>query len=225
MNTKNHEDRWTSFNDKRYPNASALLSPVVTISAVKGFQAMPSRRCGEVAGSRLLRKPTCTLWETPDYTSGQPPPHTTVRIIQGETGLFQASGAPTWRADHSRVKQRVLMPIGSKGHVPPIRFAALLNIDAQDRQDEQDKTLRHRKRTGWMIEWAFVGNLKVLRGPSPTPFESFPTSWSPLADSSFAPVTDPLAPLVEICSAFPTFGGSLLSFLQPLRGFLFFLCG
>ena len=69
-----------------------------------------------------------------------------------------------------------------------------------------------------MIEWAFVGNLKVLRGPSPTPFESFPTPWSPLADSSFAPVTDPLAPLVEICSAFPTFGGSLLSFLQPLRG-------
>ena len=149
--------------------------------------------------------------------------------------LFQASGAPTWRADHSRVKQRVLMPIGSKGHVPLIRFAALLNIDAQDRQDEQDKTLRHRKRTGSMIEWAFVGNLKVLRGPSPTPFESFPTPWSPLADSSFAPVTDPLAPLVEICSAFPTFGGSLLSFLQPLRGpsssfvalrgFLFFLCG
>ena len=39
-----------------------------------------------------------------------------------------------------------------------------------------------------------------------------------MADSSFAPVTDPLAPLVEICSAFPTFGGSLLSFLQPLSG-------
>ena len=110
------------------------------------------------------------------------------------------------------------MPIGSKGHVPLIRFAALLNIDAQDRQDSQDKTLRHRKRTGSVIEWAFVGNIEVLRGPSRTPFESFPTPWNPLADSSFAPVTDPLAPMVEICSAFPTFGGSLLSFLQPLRG-------
>ena len=25
MNTNRHEDRWTSFNDKRHPNASALL--------------------------------------------------------------------------------------------------------------------------------------------------------------------------------------------------------
>ena len=57
-----------------------------------------------------------------------------------------------------------------------------------------------------------------LRGPSRTPFESFPTPWSPFADSSFALLTDPLSPLVEIFSPFPTFGGSLLSFLQPLRG-------
>ena len=51
----------------------------------------------------------------------------------------------------------------------------------------------------------------------------------------FAPLTDPILPLVEIFSPFPTFGGSLLSFLQPLRGpsssfvalrgFLFCLCG
>ena len=73
-----------------------------------------------------------------------------------------------------------------------------------------------------------------LRGPSRTPFESFPTPWNPFPDSSFAPLTDPLAPLVEISSPFPTFGRSLLSFLQPLsgpspffvalRGYLFFLC-
>ena len=45
-----------------------------------------------------------------------------------------------------------------------------------------------------------------------------PTPWNPFAVSSFAPLTDPLAPLVEIFSPFPTFGRSLLSVLQPLRG-------
>ena len=99
-------------------------------------QAMLARRCGERSGLR----PTSQKADV--HSSGNsclpacpPPPQTTGRLIRGETGLFQASGAPTWRADHSRVKQRVLMPIGSKGHVPLIRFAALLNIDAQDRQD------------------------------------------------------------------------------------------
>ena len=88
------------------------------------------------------------------------------------------------------------------------------------------------KLTGSMTGCALVENLSVLRGPSRTPFESFPTPWDPFADSSFALLTDPLSPLVEIFSPFPTFGGSLLSFLQPLsgpssslvalRGFLFF---
>ena len=91
-------------------------------------------------------------------------------------------------------------------------------MDTQDRQDKQDERLRHRKRTSWIIECAFVGNLRVLRGPSRTPFESFPTPWSPLANSSLAPLTDPKAPLVEISFAFPTFGGSRLSLLQPLSG-------
>ena len=35
-----------------------------------------------------------------------------------------ASRAPPCRADHSKVKQRVLMPIRSRGHVPLMRFAA-----------------------------------------------------------------------------------------------------
>ena len=100
--------------------------------------------------------------------------------------------------------------------VKPVFY--ILNMDRQDRQDNQDETLLHRKLTGSMIECAFVGNLSVLRGPSRTPFESFPTLWNPFADSSFAPLTDTLAPLVEIFSLFPTFGGSLSSFLQPLSG-------
>ena len=74
------------------------------------------------------------------------------------------------------------------------------------------------KLTGSMTGCALVENLSVLRGPSRTPFESFPTPWNPLADASFALLTDPLSPLVEIFSPFPTFGGSLLSFLQPLSG-------
>ena len=76
----------------------------------------------------------------------------------------------------------------------------------------------HKKLIGSIFECAFVENLRVLRGPSRIPFESFPTPWNPFADSSFALLTDPLSPLVEIFSPFPTFGGSLLSFLQPLRG-------
>ena len=150
-----------------------------------------------VSGGRLLRKPTCTLWETPVCPPAVPPP---------------------CRADHSRVKQRVLMPIRSRGHVPSMRFAASLNIDRQDRQDKQDEKLLRGKLTGSMIGCAFVENLSVLRGPSRIPFESFPTPWNPFADSSFALLTDPLSPLVEIFSPFPTFGGSLLSFLQPLSG-------
>ena len=76
----------------------------------------------------------------------------------------------------------------------------------------------HKKLIGSIFECAFVENLSVLRGPSRIPFESFPTPWNPFADSSFALLTDPLSPLVEIFSPFPTFGGSLLSFLQPLSG-------
>ena len=110
------------------------------------------------------------------------------------------------------------MPIGSRGHVPLIRLAASLNIDTQDRQDKQDEKLLHKKLTGSIIECAFVENLSVLRGTSRISFESFPTPWSPFADSSLALLTDPLSPLVEIFFPFPTFGGSLLSFLQPLRG-------
>ena len=131
-----------------------------------------------------------------------------------------ASPAPARHdgADHSRVKQPVLIPIGSRGHVSLIRLAASLNIDTQDRQDKQDEKLVHKKLIGSIIECAFVENLSVLRGPSRIPFESFPTPWNPFADSSFALLTDPLSPLVEIFSPFPTFGGSLLSFLQPLSG-------
>ncbi len=56
-----------------------------------------------------------------------------------------------------------------------------------------------------MIGCAFVEYLSVLLGPSRTPFESFPTPWSPFADSSLTPLTDTLAPLVEVFSPFPTF--------------------
>ena len=120
-----------------------------------------------VSGGRLLRKPTCALWETPICPQVQPPP---------------------CRADHSRVKQRVLMPIRSRGHVPLMRLAASLNIDTQDRQDKQDEKLLHKTLTGSIIECAFVENLSVLGGPSWTPFESFPTPWNPFADSSFCPL-------------------------------------
>ncbi len=46
------------------------------------------------------------------------------------------------RSDHSRVKQRTFMAFGERGHIPLNRFAALENID---RQDKQDKKLLHRK--------------------------------------------------------------------------------
>ena len=85
-------------------------------------------------------------------------------------------------------------------------------------QDKQDEKLVHKKLIGSIFECAFVENLSVLRGSSRIPFESFPTPWNPFADSSFALLTDPLSPLVEIFSPFPTFGGSLLSSLHPLSG-------
>ena len=52
-------------------------------------QAMPSRRCrGGVSGGRLLRKPTCTLWETP---------------------VCPQAGTPPRRADHTRKNGRSSM--------------------------------------------------------------------------------------------------------------------
>ena len=70
--------------------------------------------------------------------------------------------------------------------VKPVFY--ILNMDTQDRQDNQDEKLVHKKLTGSIFEWAFVENLSVLRGPSRTPFESFPTPWDPFADSSFCPL-------------------------------------
>ena len=94
--------------------------------------------------------------------------------------------------------------------------------------------------------WSFVPlrgyrfSLSVfLRGPSRTPFESFPTPWSPFADPlpdlwqaplelsptpswPFAVLRGPswisFCPFLEIFSPCPTFGRSFLSLLQPLSG-------
>ena len=114
---------------------------------------------------------------------------------------FKQVRPPPGRADHSRVKQRVLMPIRSRGHVPLMRFAASLNIDTQDRQDNQDEKLVHKKLIGSIFECAFVENLSVLRGPSRIPFESFPTPWDPFADSSFC----------SLNRSFSALGGNLFS--------------
>ena len=52
-------------------------------------QALSSRRCGGgVSGGQLLRKPTCTLWETP---------------------VCPRARAPLCRADHSRENGRSIM--------------------------------------------------------------------------------------------------------------------
>ncbi len=50
-------------------------------------------------------------WPLSTIHLAPPPPHTTIRIIQGETGVFQASRAPAPHdgADHTSVKHRVLM--------------------------------------------------------------------------------------------------------------------
>ena len=64
--------------------------------------------------------------------------------------------------------------------VKPVFY--ILNMDTQDRQDNQDEKLVHKKLIGSIIECAFVENLSVLRGPSRIPFESFPTPSNPFAD-------------------------------------------
>ena len=85
-----------------------------------------------VSGGRLLRKPTCTLWETP---------------------VCPRAVLPPCRADHSRVKQRTFMACREQGsHVPLIRLAVFGNIDRQDKQDEK---LLQGKLTGSMIGCVF----------------------------------------------------------------------
>ena len=72
--------------------------------------AFPPARWG-VSGGRLLRKPTCPLWETPVCPRAGPPPR---------------------RADHSRVKQPFLIAFREQG----LRYAkpvcCIGNIDRQD---------------------------------------------------------------------------------------------
>ena len=57
-----------------------------------------------------------------------------------------------------------------------------------------------------MIEWPFVGNLRVLRAPSRTLLESFPIPWSPFLDQSFLSlvsfVDPPSRPLAHPSQAF-----------------------
>ena len=97
-------------------------------------------------------------------------------------------------------------------------------MDTQDRQEKQDETLRHRKRTRSMIgsapkgiqnlhqvsqRWCYclsfvdfffplVSILVALHGP----FRVFPTPWSSLRGLVSYPFTDTLAPFVEIFSPF-----------------------
>ena len=73
-----------------------------------------------------------------------------------------------------------------------------------------------------------MGNLRVLRGPSRTPFESFPTPWNPFADSSFALLTDPYIALGGNLFSLPNLWRIPLEFSPTpswpfvvLRGFLF----
>ena len=88
-----------------------------------------------------------------------------------------------------------------QGPCPVNAVFYILNMDTQDRQDNQDEKLVHKKLTGSMIECAFVENLSVLRGPSRTPFESFPIPWNLFADSSFCPLN----------RSFSALGGNLFS--------------
>ena len=107
-------------------------------------------------------------------------------------------------------------------------------MDEQDRQDKQDNKLLQVKITRLMI------GVRVRGDPKSTlisqrwcdlvsfldfffPFVSFFVALHRPLSSLFQPFgvpswINPFAPLVEIFSPLPTFGGSLLSLLQPLSG-------
>ena len=87
-----------------------------------------------VSGGRHLRKPTCTLWETPVCPRATPPP---------------------CRADHARVIQGILLACWEQGPCPVKPVFCIGNMDTQDRQDKQDETLLHRKLTRSMIGCVF----------------------------------------------------------------------
>ena len=96
--------------------------------------------------------------------------------FESETGFVSGKSGPhPGVADHSRVKQPVLIPIGSRGHVSLIRLAASLNMATQDRHDKQDEKLVHKKLIGsissarlWKTSVSFValhGSLSSLFQP------------------------------------------------------------
>ena len=143
--------------------------------------------------------------------------------------------APHDGADHSRVKQWFLMAFREQGlcSVKPVCC-----IGNMDRQDKQDKKLLHRKLTGLMIGSAIeaIQNLHYFRNvgatscpswisffpsclsswPFTDPFRVFSNALESLRGLIFYPLVRYFSSFVEIFSPFPTFGGSLLSLLQPL---------
>ena len=117
--------------------------------------------------------------------------------------------------------------------MPLNRVVILRNIDRQDRQDKQDEKLLHRKLTGSMIGSAFeaIQNLHYFRNvgatscpwclswwPFTDPFRVFSNPLESLRGLIFNPLNRYFSPFLEIFSPYPTFGGSLLSLLQRLRG-------
>ena len=114
---------------------------------------------------------------------------------------FQTSPAPALPGGSFEGETTGPYAYQEQGPCPVNAVFYILNMDTQDRQDNQDEKLLHKKRTGSMIECASVENLSVLRGPSWTPFESFPTPWDPFADSSFC----------SLNRSFSALGGNLFS--------------
>ena len=75
-------------------------------------------------------------WPLSTIHLATPPPPTTIRIIQGETGVFQASRAPAPQdgADHSRVKQVLFQASGQPPPHPAVRIIPGKTDDHQKRR-------------------------------------------------------------------------------------------
>ena len=81
--------------------------------------------------------------------------------IASSLGIVSLAERPPRWADHTRVKQRIFMAYREQGPCRARPVYYLLNMDAQDRQDKQHQTLRHRKQIRSMIRWV----LEVIQEP------------------------------------------------------------
>ena len=170
-----------------------------------------------VGAGRLLRKPTCTLWETPVCPRAGRPPCRVDHSRKNGRSLMKTNhewtridpktdGPPSTTSGTNRLLQFCALGVtmswdegllGARASRPPKAWHSLGHLPHLDQPgtaswlSPPQGTQCHQKFVNCVLRGFLFSHSVFLRGPSRTPFESFPTPWSPFADPLARPLADP----------------------------------